>query len=484
MAPEIKNDYPVCVDLDGTLIRGDIFVESIFHFAKQSFANIFLVIVWLFRGVAFTKMMVARRVTVDPRSLPYNETLLTLLKAAKSRGNKIYLTTAAHRRTARAIVEHLPFFDGYLATNGKLNLKAANKLELIQKKLGSNFNYIGDSNADTVLLKEAQDGILVSKSKRLRAALKTSKVNFLEPGGRLKWPILKALRPLQWGKNGLLLVPLLTSHTYASTEAIITVFLAVISFSLCASGVYLLNDILDISADRQHPSKKYRPLASGELKIPTALLLTVLMPVTGILIAGQLLPGLFVYILLLYLVLTTAYSTWLKQKIVVDVFVLAGLYTLRIIAGAAAIAVPISFWLLGFSFFIFLSLAYLKRYEEINLGKTESMVTGRGYKTTDGPFVLAYGAAAGVASIIVLAFFIESNAARDTYLTPGLLWLMCPVILYEINYLWLKGARGTLGSDPVTFALKNKVSWGVGVLCASILYLARYHHIPLMGLLE
>jgi 4-hydroxybenzoate polyprenyltransferase len=280
-------------------------------------------------------------------------------------------------------------------------------------------------------------------------------------------PIVHSLRPHQWAKNALLVAPLLAAHRVADIAALGKVFLGLVAFSLCASSMYVLNDLLDLEADREHPRKSTRPFACGELSVATGLALSPALLAAGVAISLTL-PIKFRLALAAYCALAVAYSFVLKRFAVLDALALAGLYTLRIIAGAGAATVALSFWLLVFSAFLFLSLALVKRYAELEALRRRQRLQalGRGYRVEDLPLLLSCGTAAGYLSVLVLALYINSPDIQGLYHRPKAVWLLCALVLYWITRVWITAHRGDMHDDPVIYALRDRVSLGLGVLAA------------------
>jgi 4-hydroxybenzoate polyprenyltransferase len=285
--------------------------------------------------------------------------------------------------------------------------------------------------------------------------------------------IVRTLRPHQWTKNLLLLVPLLAAHRLADFAALGAVLLSVIAFSLCASSMYVLNDLLDLETDREHPRKSMRPFAAGEVSVATGLALSPMLLAAGALIAFTL-PTKFLLALAAYCALALAYSFVLKRFVLLDALLLAGLYTSRIIAGAATASVALSFWLLLFSVFLFLSLAFVKRYAELeDLRRRQRLqALGRGYRVEDLAVLRSFGTASGYLSVLVLALYINSPDIQQLYHRPKAVWMLCILVLYWISRVWMTADRGGMHDDPVIFALRDRVSLGLGALAAIIVIVA------------
>ncbi|MDH3738611.1 MAG: UbiA family prenyltransferase, partial [Alphaproteobacteria bacterium] len=271
----------------------------------------------------------------------------------------------------------------------------------------------------------------------------------------------------QWVKNLLIFVPFLAAQQFNGASALQAV-LAFVIFGLAASSVYLINDILDLEADRRHPRKRNRMFAAGRLGLPTGIVTAGVLAVISIIGAFSIGPRLGL-VLVGYLIVTSSYSLWIKRLPIIDIIVLASLYTARIIAGGAATDTPLSLWLLAVSMFLFASLAFAKRYAEFVdvFERGESNVDGRGYRTGDQSVLMALGTAAGMASIVTLALFVNNPSAPDLYSTPQFLWGVCPVLLYWVAHIWMAAHRGILTDDPIVFAFQDpasRVVLGVAVI--------------------
>ncbi|HSA59930.1 MAG TPA: UbiA family prenyltransferase [bacterium] len=280
------------------------------------------------------------------------------------------------------------------------------------------------------------------------------------------------IRPHQWTKNLLVFIPIIMAHRLASRDLLLNAGLAFAAFSLCASASYILNDWRDIERDRSHPKKRHRPLASGAVSVPAASLLAFFL-LAGAAGVTLLLPRDFAWVLSVYVFFSAFYSLALKRAVLMDVMVLAFFYALRIFAGAVAIGVEVSSWLLAFSIFIFFSLALLKRYSELAfLSKEEGSLTGRGYRKGDLDSLAMLGTASGVLSVLVLALYVSSAEVTALYSHPRALWLLCPVMLYWVSRVWLLAHRGEIPDEPIVFALRDRASYVVGLLAGAIVWAA------------
>ena len=463
---------PLCVDLDGTLVRSDLLVESALNLLRHNPLYLFRFAAWLLRGKAHLKREIATRATLDVSALPYEQRLLTWLRDEGAERIRV-LCTASDQKLAEMVATHVGGFDEVLGSDGVRNLGGRNKAETLTARFGERgFDYAGNAPADLHVWRHARRAIAVNSApglvRRIKQTCEIERVFERQGNSRLIW--VKALRVHQWMKNLLVFLPLMTAHLMLSMEALLRSSLAFVCFCLCASGVYLLNDLLDLDADRAHPRKRLRPFAAGTLPLAIGLIVTPLLTLSAFVLALVVSPP-FALVLLGYFVLTLAYSFSLKRIAMLDAVVLSGLYTIRIIAGTAALQIGLSFWLLAFSMFLFLSLAMIKRYTELDVflktGGNHS--SGRGYAVDDLPLIQSLGGASGYLAVLVLALYINSTASEALYRHPQMLWLLCPLLLYWISRAWLITHRGNMHDDPVVFALTDRVSRLLLVLCALII---------------
>jgi 4-hydroxybenzoate polyprenyltransferase/phosphoserine phosphatase len=467
---------PLCVDLDGTLVRSDLLLESLALLIKRNPLYVFLVPLWLLRGRAFLKSQIAARVELNPAALPYDREFMRWLSSERSSGRSLWLCTAANEHLAASIASHLGLFDGVLASGTKINLAGSAKAALLVEKFGERgFDYCGNERRDLAIWQRANGAVVVNGNSRLeRDAAKVAPTVQVFPGRSRPWrAVFRALRPHQWAKNVLVIVPVIAAHRASEPGELNAAILGLIAFCLCASSVYLLNDLLDLEADRAHARKSKRPFAAGELSLLVGLVLAPCLLAAAVVIAAFL-PPKFWLVLGTYYALTCAYSFVLKGLVLVDALALAGLYTLRIIGGSAAVAVPLSFWLLLFSVFLFLSLAFVKRFAELDALRRQQRLraVGRGYHVEDLALLQSLGTAAGYLSVLVLALYINSPAIEALYGQPKMIWTLCVLMLYWISRVWMMAQRGLMHDDPVVFALKDRQSLAIGVLAALAVALA------------
>lgn len=458
---------PIVVDLDGTLLRTDLLHETANEYLARAPWRVLNVAGWLLKGRAHLKQQLAELSALEPSVLPFNEDVLTWLRDQKAQGRTLVLATASHERLAHQVADHLGLFDRVIATSAGNNLKGARKRDRLVAEYGQGgYEYVGDSMSDVPVWRAAAVAHLVGPPGRPERLIgNNARLGQVWPRlAQHHWrAALRALRPHQWIKNALLFVPLLATHRYTNLADLALVLTALVVFSLTASSVYVLNDLVDVTADRHHHSKRRRPFAAGTLPVIFGWGLWPALLVPALVIAISCLPPAFLLLLAAYFGLTLAYSLRLKQLPVIDVIALASLYTLRIGAGAAVLGVPLSFWMLAFSTFLFLSLALVKRFSELKAARSEGKIAqplrGRGYQDSDLEVVASMGSAAGYVAVLVLALYIQDAQTAQMYATPQIIWLSCPLLLYWISRCWLIAHRGAMHDDPVVFAAKDRTSW-------------------------
>ena len=466
------DNVPLCVDLDGTLVRSDTLVEGFARLVRRNLWNCMAVLRWLLRGRAQLKAEIAARVELDVALLPANEALLAWLRQEHRSGRRVILCTAANESIARRIAAYYAVFDEVIASSEHHNLKGKAKAECLVSKFGvQGYDYAGNDLQDLHVWAQARKAIVVTPTRGLQRELarlpRVDRIfpNETKPGK--SW--LRALRLHQWSKNILIFLPAAGAHRLLQHDVALASAAAFVIFGVCASGTYLLNDLMDLDADRRHPTKRNRPFAAGTLPLAHAFFVIPALVGAALLLAALLVGWPFLAVLVIYVVATVWYSRSLKRIAMVDVLALAGLYAVRVIAGAAATAIVPSFWLLAFTMFLFLSLAMAKRYSELKLmiasGRTHTV--GRGYTIDDAPLLQACGVASGYIGVLVIALYVNSGIAQNMYGRPEFLWLLCPLLLYWNTRVWLKTSRGQMHDDPVVFTLQDRpslIAAGLGLL--------------------
>jgi 4-hydroxybenzoate polyprenyltransferase/phosphoserine phosphatase len=469
--------HALYVDLDGTLIATDLLHESLLQLVRASPLSLVMVPIWLARGKASLKHEVARRVEIDVTTLPYREDVLRLVRDARDAGRRVVLATASDMKFAQQVSQHLGLFDDVIASNGGRNMSGAGKLDAIERHAGGlPFAYAGDRPVDLPIWRRAEAAVVVSGSDWLnqRAAQSTTIEAIIRPQVARLSRYIYGMRLHQWLKNLLIFLPLMPSLHELTLDVVVNASIAFLAFGLMASGIYVVNDLLDLGSDRRHHRKRRRPFAAGEISVGRGLLMAVGLSAASLVLSVSLLPVEFLYVLLVYMALTTAYSVHLKRRAVVDVFSLAALYTIRIAAGTAATGLPFSFWVLSFSLFIFLSLALAKRYVELATAVEDptKLNTDRGYLPNDLTFVLCGGVAAGQMSTLLFSLYINDQDMMGRYENPVWLWMLIPIFLFWIMRIWLKAVRGLLHEDPVVFAARDWVSLTAVGIGAVLLWIA------------
>lgn len=463
-------ETPLCIDLDGTLVRTDTLVESFFLLIKKNPFYSFMCVLWLFRGKAALKSEIAKRVTMNASSLPYNESLLAMLHEEHKNGREIWLCTAANEKIAQAVSDHLSIFSKVIASNDTKNVSSSVKADEILSHTDS-FDYAGNSSDDVKVWDKAAGAIIVDLPNKLIGKVSAPILHKFYSNKKTIKSWLKEIRIHQWTKNLLIFIPVLAAHEISKSAILLDAILAFIAFGLCASSVYLLNDLVDLEADREHKTKRNRPLASGAIPLIHGIIAAFILLISSIIITSYL-PTQFAFALASYYVITIAYSFSLKSKVVVDVATLAILYSMRLVAGAAATGIMLSNWLISFSMFIFFSLAIVKRVVELKSSESDSKIKGRGYYPTDMPLLLASGVSAGYISILVFVLYIDSSASLQNYNNPDVLYLIAPILFVWLTRVWLLTWRGDMHDDPVAFAIKDRASQVMGVCMAILMIFA------------
>ncbi len=477
-ADEAPVEPPLVVDVDGSLIGGDLLIEGIARLLSVSPLSLFVLPFWLVaamvRGRSWLKRRIAEAVSLPPDTLAWNPVVLEEIAAAQAAGRSVWLASASDARAVSPLAETVGAA-GCLASDGRTNLAGEARAVALVARFGEcGFDYIGNERRDLAVWKRARRvigvGLAAGLARKVRAL--DGEARFLPGlgGGLRDW--FRALRPHQWVKNALVFVPLAAAHETGAGSYLVAagVFAAL---SAVASGTYLLNDLLDLPHDRRHPAKRHRPMAAGKVPLLPTIGIGAALAAGGLALAFWLSAAAGLWVLL-YLAVTCAYSLSLKRKTFIDVVTLAMLYSVRVVAGAAAVSIPLSPWLLAFFLFLFLALAIVKRQGELR-GSDRSAAGGRAYLAEDLPVMAALGAASGFASVVILTLYIQSPETGERYARPELLWLTCPLLLYWLGRLALLAGREggdpnrvPVNDDPLVFALRDRTSWltGLGVLAA------------------
>jgi len=475
---ETSERRPLVVDLDGTLCRTDTLHEGIFGLLARSPLSVSAFPGWVIGGKAAFKRNIADRSILDPAFLPYDDDVIRFVEAARAEGRPVVLVSAADHRQVEAVAEHLKLFDMAIGTGSPdtpENLRGAAKERLLVRLYGEKgFDYLGDSITDIPIWSSADTSYAARVSPATRRAAAAAGLHLTEVSGGSGWPLralVRACRPHQWAKNLLILLPVLASQDLAPLPFAL---LAMLSFSLAASAIYIVNDLVDLPADRAHPRKRHRPFAAGTATAVQGIIMAGGLLLVALATAALLLPPAFLLVLLLYLATTSAYSFWLKRKMMVDVVVLAMLYTLRIVAGGLATDIALSPWLLVFSMFLFFALATIKRQAELEdlAVRGNSKTLGRNLILDDLPILQAMSVGAAQAAVLVFALYSQDPEVQGHFASPDLLLLICPVLLFWLGRMQLLTRRGYMNDDPIVFTFRDRTSLLCGVLMLGLFILA------------
>jgi len=473
-APSLSH-VPLCVDLDGTLVKTDTLLEGLVQMLRRHPLALLLLPFWLLRGRAYLKRRVALCGSVNAALLPYRPEVLDLLRGEHAAGRTLVLATAADSIVAEAVAAHLGLFADVVASDGIHNLAGRSKLEALKMRYqDTGFSYIGNSSTDLAIWGGCREAIVIAAPGGLIRRVRRISLPVMVLGARRHTAraLLRSIRIHQWVKNALVFLPLACAHQLLAPDRFLRAVLAFFCFSLCASAVYTLNDIADLEADRRHPRKRSRPYASGELSLAAAA--AIVSVFLALAFAGAFtLSVRFAALLLVYAAASLLYSLKLKSVPVLDVILLASFYTMRMMAGSAATGIEVSHWLLGFSLFLFFSLALVKRTSELRLvGIEDGLAARRGYLAEDAGQLATCGISSGLVAILVLALYIASPDVQTLYRLPELLWGVCPLLLYWVVRIWLLANRGHVHEDPVLFAMRDKASYAVGALVVLLIVFA------------
>jgi len=461
---------PLCIALDGGLVSTRVGWERVVLLFRQHPWTVFAIPFKLLGGRARFRQWVRDYVTLAAATLPYRPGLVTALQRAREGGRKIILTTRADQKTGNSVAEHAGVFDSVFATGGT----TMSLVGVLNEACPDGFDYVGHSVHDIAELTAAKRGfLLAAAAPAVRAAARLEHVSVVSRRPSMFGALVKELRPHQWAKNALVMLPVLVAPGLPELVTLLHGVLATLAFSLCASAGYVFNDLLDLDADRLHPSKARRPFASGALPIVAGFPVFLVLLAASFSLSLFTLPLSFVAMLILYFIGTLWYSLHLKRLLLLDVLVLAGLYTHRILSGGMATSIHVSAWLLGFSMFFFTSMAFAKRFVELHAQTSEKQVKNRGYSRVDLPMVTGMGTASGYIAALVFMLYVDSNVVRKSYREPWMLWLVLPALLYWLGRVWLLAGRGQMQEDPVKFALKDRTSLVCVLLIAFIMLSAK-----------
>jgi 4-hydroxybenzoate polyprenyltransferase/phosphoserine phosphatase len=466
----------ICVDLDGTLVKTNTLTELLLKFLLQFPHLLIHPLFWLAGGKAKLKQKLAEKCPLSIEELPFNKDLMSYLKEQKAQGRRIVLATASDKKIARSVSDYLGWIDEVISSDGLINLRGPLKAAALVKRFGrEGFAYAGNDKTDRPVWDVAGTKIVVTSSRTfLNKIPGFIEKSFLVNENRLL-SFLESIRIYQWTKNLLVFVPLIAAGKIADLMSFGPSIILFSCFSLVASGGYIINDLIDLDADRAHPRKRYRPYANGALPLLWGMICGPTFIFVGLFLSASINLSIS-FILIAYISLSISYSLFLKTYPLIDVFTLSVLYVSRIYAGGFVENIPLSFWLVSFSGFLFLGLAFLKRYSELikkdkNNEKTNSR---RGYDKGDEIPIMVMGITSLFSSDILLTLYVDSSGANMPYRFPEMLWALIPVYLLWLCHLWLSAFRGCMDDDPIVYACKDKVSWFVFLICAVIYFISFY----------
>ncbi|MCB1196809.1 MAG: UbiA family prenyltransferase [Deltaproteobacteria bacterium] len=481
MKQSVYKSIPLCVDLDNTLVMSDLLLENILNSVKKRPQTLLIMPWWLLRGRQYFKHKVEEHTNIAFEMLPYREEVLELIGKKKREGASVYLVSANTQKNVHGVCKYLNLFDGYFCSDHQKNLKGAIKSKFLTQRFGEKkFDYVGDHLCDFEVFRYSKNAYFVGNAS-VGKILRNKGIQFEQnySTGRVSMrEFFRAIRIHQWLKNILIFLPLLLSHKIFEVEKFHHALVAFFCMSLTASATYIINDLFDIESDRAHPEKKNRPFASGKIQIKTGVLLSMLL-LSGALVVSFFESVALCKLLFIYTAITLFYSLYLKSIAILDVIVLAFLYTHRIIIGSVITNIRLSEWLFSFSIFLFFSLGFLKRNNEI-LKKNQSKegngqnVLGRGYLVSDLEIIQIFGVSAGVCSVLIFVLYINSEAMSALYQVKYWLWLIAPLLLFWVGRIWLKAARGLIDEDPIVFTMKDTKGYLIFVFIIACLVLSKY----------
>ena len=453
--PEKLDEIPLCVN-ERALLKTNVLNEAIFLRIKRNPLNLFLIPLWFLPGNSGRIRHLSQGISINWRTIPVRESIVKRMQAALEGNRRVFFLTSMPHTWAQELCAEIDCTKATIIDENAI--ATSDRSSLTDVFSAAQFDYIGDGRRDLSICQSARRVLIVGSSRgAIARAKKIAAIDGIIPGDSAGLiTFIKMIRTHQWLKNFLVLVPLLAAHRLMSLSNIRIAAAAFMAFCLCASSVYVLNDLLDLESDRQHFRKRNRPIAAGKIAVSQALGVGLLFLVAAAWLALSI-SRLFTLTVAIYFVMTLAYSLRLKRQVIVDVMLLAALYTIRVVAGAVATTVVPSFWLLAFSMFLFLSLAVVKRYSEmlVTLSEDKQYAAGRGYSVEDLPVLLSLGVSVGIAAIVVLALYINDPATNRLYPATIWLWPVPPLMLYWVSRVWMKARRGEMHDDPVVFAMRD-----------------------------
>ena len=451
------------VDLDDTLIFSDMLHETFWAAFSNDYRIPIKSVTWLIRGKEKLKNKLGISAEINVENLPYNNDVINYIKKHRKQGGYTALVSASNQAVAEKIAKFLNLFDEVKGSSENLNLKGHAKAKFLITRFGvKNYDYMGDSLNDLPIWKNANKAITVNANSSTIKECEKINSNYHHLKSELSQNIffnyLKVIRTYQWIKNILVFVPMFAAHQLTK-DNFIDSSLAFIAFCLIASSVYVINDLFDLNADRAHPIKKLRPFAIGTIPIKNGLIIFLLLFVPGIVISF-IIEFYFFLLVLIYFTLSFLYSIVFKKKVILDICILGILYTFRIVGGGFTTEIQLSFWLLAFSIFLFLSLAAIKRQSELVDLKNRKRINiiGRGYLTNDLPIISTIAISSGFISVLLAGLYINSPDVLALYSKPWTLGVASIILLFWIMNIVFASSRGLVNDDPIIYAIKDNTS--------------------------
>ncbi len=463
----MANQKPLVLDVDDTLLRTDILFENFWAGLGTDPIDTIRAGARFSRDPATLKSLLHEMAPIRVDLLPVNQSVVEMAKAAQAEGREVILASASDERLVKQLADHYGF-DGAIGSTEGHNLKGSNKAAVLVERFGEGgFDYAGDSGSDVAIWDKSDLKIVIGSAKGAAAKYPSEKVIKIN-AERKTSEVIRAMRPHQWVKNVLLFLPMIAAHQFGLTT-IGLILMGIVAFSFAASCIYIVNDLLDLEADRLHSKKCKRPFAAGTVPIRTGMAACLGLGLTAILI-GAFLGTAFLGVVILYMVLSLAYSLKLKRMRWIDIFTLASLYTIRVVAGAAASHVDASVFMLIFIFPIFVTLGCVKRLTELTLAVNDERLPGRGYGRPDRPDLLNVASLGMVGALVIFFLYSYSDQAQALYPSQWLLWV---ALIPIAAWLWLMVRLGWYGLQdyaPIVFALKDKRGIGLLLITVSLMF--------------
>ncbi|MEZ5777850.1 MAG: UbiA family prenyltransferase [Paracoccaceae bacterium] len=462
---------PLVLDVDGTFLKTDLLFETFWAGLGTDPRATLGAVLRNFRFPARLKAELAAIAPVRTDLMPVNAAVADLALKNRMAGREVVFASASDSSLVTRLAAEYGLSERVFASDGEVNMKGSNKAQALTAAYGERgFDYAGDAPADMAVWERAENALVVGRVPSARA-LSASGRNIVELPGGWNWrALLKAMRPHQWVKNVLLLLAMIAAHRF-DLATLVPILWGIVAFSAAASSIYIVNDLLDLEADRLHPTKCRRPFASGDVPIVVGMAAFGLLGLLAIAIAAML-NWAFLGVVLLYMVVSLAYSLKLKRMRWVDIATLAGLYTIRVIAGAAAGEVYLSIYMLIFIFPIFVTLGCVKRLTELTLATSDEKLPGRGYGRLDRDDLLNVAGLGTFGALLIFFLYSISDQGRELYPTTWILWVaMIPMAIWLVRMVLL-GWYGKQDYDPIVFAMRDKFGIGILMITLSLMFWA------------